>query len=52
MSRGLILLLSALVGLWGTHSARGSSPKERAMLLAVSWLPALAGLLSLIVPQD
>ncbi len=51
MPRGFILLLSVLVGLWGTHSARGTSPKERAMLLAVSWFPTLAGLLSLIVPQ-
>ncbi|MFN8012754.1 MAG: hypothetical protein U0P81_15400 [Holophagaceae bacterium] len=52
MPRGLILVISLLVGLWGTHSARGSSPKDRAMLLAVSWFPTLAGLLSLIVPQD
>ncbi len=52
MPRGLILALSVLVGLWGTHAARGSSPKDRAMLLAVSWFPALASLLSLFVPQD
>lgn len=52
MPRWFILLLSALVGLWGTYSARGSSPRDRAMLLAVSWFPTLAGLLSLIVPQD
>ncbi len=51
MSRGLILVLSVLVGLWGTHAARGSSPKDRAMLLALSRFPTLAGLRSLIVPQ-
>lgn len=52
MPRQILLLLSTLLGLWGTWSIRGLKTKDRIQLLAVAWFPALAGLVSIFFSQE